>query len=1201
VAFKEIQPQLAGDTHSRQRFVREARVTGRLEHPGIVPVYGLGCRPNGQPFYAMRFIQGDSLKEAALAFHVGRVVPSERGATFRKLLRRFGDACNAVAFAHSKGVLHRDLKPANILLGPFGETLVVDWGLAKEVGDSADPTGANGATTAFVSDGGDRTGTGEAAGTPAYMSPEQAAGRWEEVGPSSDVYSLGATLYFLLTGKPAFGGDLLDVLRQVQAGQFPRPREVRPAVSKALEAVCVKAMALRPADRYSTALALAEDVERWLADEPVTAHREPWTKRAARWARRHRTIVSSLAVLVVTGVTALAVSAVQISKARDKAEFRFGQARAAVDDYLLQVEEDEALQTAPLQPYRQKLLQRALRYYQDFLSERADDPSLRGAYAQAHLREASIEHALGNRAAALAGYKRALPMYQQLASAHPESVVFAFELARGYHRMGRLFSSGIETRADALDAYRQALSVLEPLTRSHPEHTDSRRLLAKVYNSIGDWHKSENAVRAAEYCHVALAQRQIVAAALPDVAGVMRELSESYANCGVLETEARDLKSALGSYDKAIGVLGSAEAAPATAREVLGQKAHYLHDLGLVKRLLGSADGALDSLTAALSARERLVYTLQPETFANLARTYNDLADLQRSLGKKEEARKLLLHAHELRTQLITFNPGNTRHIFEVVESCHNLGQLVSDLGDGPGALKYYELGRAYVESLPDDQRRTGDFANLDAWNHYAVGLLHRKQKKPAEALRAFQAAREIREELVRQQPASTQYVSDLANTQMMIGNTLTEANSNQEALTYTTRAVSLMRQLYEKSKDDLTRAGDYGVALHNLGTLQARLGLYKEAAGTLDQAVALQRAAVQKAPRVGRYSLALGAHYKKLGEVKRRLGDADGASAAAQERGRLKPDDPAQLFDVACDLAQCVPLAGAGLAAGDPQILTEQARYADLAMASLSRAVEKGFRSAEQLKLPALDPLRSRADFQKIQRQPAEALGIMTGAIVEYDGVVGDFQGDATMGFWGWPLGGERQAEQACRAALNIRKRFAHMAQAGNRRLAAFSCGLGVAYGPAIAGRIGTPDQYKLGVFGPVVNLAARLESLTKRLGVPILIDRATSDAIPESVEFVRRRRVCTMRPAGMTRAVEIHELLPPVVEPGALSEGHRLSYEAALEAFRAGCWADAQNRLKYLLRIQDGPSVFLKAQMDRFPDGPQSGWDGVICCDTK
>jgi tRNA A-37 threonylcarbamoyl transferase component Bud32 len=137
VAIKEIKERYADDPASRNRFVLEAEITGRLEHPGIVPVYDLGHHADGRPFYAMRFVRGQTLKDAILAFHAADVPgrePGERTLAFRQLLRRFVDACNAVAYAHSRGVIHRDLKPANILLGPYGETLVVDWGLAKPVG-----------------------------------------------------------------------------------------------------------------------------------------------------------------------------------------------------------------------------------------------------------------------------------------------------------------------------------------------------------------------------------------------------------------------------------------------------------------------------------------------------------------------------------------------------------------------------------------------------------------------------------------------------------------------------------------------------------------------------------------------------------------------------------------------------------------------------------------------------------------------------------------------------------------------------------------------------------------------------------------------------------------------------------------------------------------------------------------------------------
>ena len=183
VALKRIKLAHSGDQDKRARFVVEAEITGRLEHPGIVPVYGLGTYHDGRPFYAMRFIRGDNLKDGhrAVSPGGGRPRPRRRTLALQKLLRRFLDVCNAIDYAHSRGVLHRDLKPGNIMLGKFGETLVVDWGLAKTVG-RPEPVPAQGTLddhTLVPQSGSDVRGTefGARLGTPAYMSPEQAAGQ----------------------------------------------------------------------------------------------------------------------------------------------------------------------------------------------------------------------------------------------------------------------------------------------------------------------------------------------------------------------------------------------------------------------------------------------------------------------------------------------------------------------------------------------------------------------------------------------------------------------------------------------------------------------------------------------------------------------------------------------------------------------------------------------------------------------------------------------------------------------------------------------------------------------------------------------------------------------------------------------------------------------------------------------------------------
>jgi tetratricopeptide (TPR) repeat protein/tRNA A-37 threonylcarbamoyl transferase component Bud32 len=320
VALKQLRDKHADDPQSRARFLREAEITGALEHPGIVPVYGLGRYTDGRPYYAMRFIRGESLKQAIQRFH--RDLPEGRGTGRRtlalhQLLRRFVDVCNAVAFAHSRGVLHRDLKPENVMLGPFGETLVVDWGLAK-FGAPSEPAGAGPGEPDGPIPGAHPVATraGSCVGTPAYMSPEQAASDLDQMGPASDVYSLGATLYSILTGRAPVDGPSVDaILERARRGDFPAPGQVRPGTDPALEAVCLKAMALRPADRYDSARALADEIEHWLADEPVTSYREPWGWRLARWTRRHRAWVQSGAAAALAIVLILVAAAASIRHA----------------------------------------------------------------------------------------------------------------------------------------------------------------------------------------------------------------------------------------------------------------------------------------------------------------------------------------------------------------------------------------------------------------------------------------------------------------------------------------------------------------------------------------------------------------------------------------------------------------------------------------------------------------------------------------------------------------------------------------------------------------------------------------------------------------------------------------------------------------------------------------------------------------------
>jgi serine/threonine protein kinase len=308
VALKEIRPDKITESQLRTRFVLEAEINGGLEHPGIVPVYSLGTYDDGRPFYAMRFVEGDSLKETIESYHKGHPRPDPSAVGFRRMLGRFIDVCEAIAFAHSKGVLHRDLKPHNVMLGRYGETLLIDWGLAKATGRN-EPDGTSAAAEAALvpPSGSGHAPTVGVLGSPPYMSPEQAAGAVDSLGPATDVYGLGAILFALLTGAPPVAGETTEeILERAIRGEIPPPRSLNPRIPRALEAVCLKALSLRPQDRYTNALALAEDVEHWLADEPVTAWPEPLWDRARRWMRRHRTLVTSTAAVLVFGIAGLA-------------------------------------------------------------------------------------------------------------------------------------------------------------------------------------------------------------------------------------------------------------------------------------------------------------------------------------------------------------------------------------------------------------------------------------------------------------------------------------------------------------------------------------------------------------------------------------------------------------------------------------------------------------------------------------------------------------------------------------------------------------------------------------------------------------------------------------------------------------------------------------------------------------------------------
>jgi len=241
-------------------------------------------------------------------------------------------------------------------------------------------------------------------------------------------------------------------------------------------------------------------------------------------------------------------------------------------------------------------------------------------------------------------------------------------------------------------------------------------------------------------------------------------------------------------------------------------------------------------------------------------------------------------------------------------------------------------------------------------------------------------------------------------------------------------------------------------------------------------------------------------------------------------------------------------------------------------------------------------------SDLLGLLERVSRALGVMTHEILEQGGVVGDFQGDAAMGFWGWPLAEPAATQKAALAALGIRAQFEAAAREPNHPLADFRVGIGIATGRAVAGKIGTADHVKVTVFGPVVNLAARLESMTKYLGAPVLLDPRSADVLRQTLPpgLGRTRRVATVRPYGLVSAVAVTELLPPAHQNLEATDDDVRQYEAALDAFLTGRWNDSRELLNSIAAA-DSAKDFLATYIDEHDGTPPAGWDGVVTFESK
>jgi eukaryotic-like serine/threonine-protein kinase len=781
VALKQILDHNADDTTSRQRFLLEAEITGGLGHPGIVPVYGLGTYGDGRPYYAMRFIKGDSLKEAIDHFHADEALetePGRRSLELRKLLLRFLDVCNAIGYAHSRGVLHRDIKPGNIIVGKHGETLLVDWGLAKPLG-RVEPGSESGERTLVPSSasGSAETLPGSALGTPAYMCPEQARGELERLGPRSDVYSLGATFYCVLTGKPPFEGDDVGaILRGAQEGQFPRPRHLDPSLDQALEAVCLKAMATKPEDRYATPKALADDLERWMADEPVGAWREPFTRRARRWMRRKRTAVTAVAVALFAALAGLgAVAGVQakangelktlnsrlnrsnIELAAEKARVqeRFDLAMKAIQTFHTGVSEDFLLKEEQFKSLRDRLLNSAGDFYGKLgaLLKNATDRPSRQALSRANFELAELTGKVGRKEDALAAHRQVLATREALAAEPGANPEMKIEVGRSLTEVASLLEAKGRTD-EALATYRSSESLLSDLTGAAPP---ARAALAGCRSRMGGLLSAtgKNAEALAVY-RLARSEQEALAGAPGAASEAQYDLVATIKRIGILLYQTGKPAEAEAEFNNALMAYRELADDHLDITEYRFELAYLHGNLGQVLQQTGRLSAAEVEYNKAMAISRELAdaYPSVTSFRRHVAVSHEQLGWLQGQTGETSQREAEYRTAMAIWQKLADDNPTVIEFRIGLARMHNNLGMVLSQTGRLAEAEAECRQALAIKQKLADENPAVTDFRITLARSRINLGVMLKGAGKPSEAQAEFRQALTMEQKLADDNPA---------------------------------------------------------------------------------------------------------------------------------------------------------------------------------------------------------------------------------------------------------------------------------------------------------------------------------------------------------------------------------------------------------------------------------------------------------------
>jgi serine/threonine protein kinase len=711
VALKIIKRGLDTD-ELVQRFRLERQVLAGLAHPHIARLLDGGTTYDGLPFFVMEYIDGSP---------IDRYCDSHR-LTARKRAQLVRDICGAVDHAHRQGIIHRDLKPGNVLVGPDGCPKVTDFGLAKRfLSEPEALPGESGASATGVAPAA-HTQSGAILGTPSYMAPEQAGSQSQAIGPATDVYALGAILYELLTGRPPFKADTpLDTVLQVLQDDPVSPTRLQPTLPRDLETITLKCLQKDPARRYATAAALADDLDRFLRDEPIRARPVSRVERVYRWCRRNPKVAglaAALVVVLITGFTvitalwleaerrgqALAQETEESRRQRERAEKNFDRVFRTIEDALAQVRSKE-LQKPQMRALRKQLLAAPLLQCRGIIDELGDKPWAARRLALAYLKLAQINYQTGDRDEARAAATQGVDLAERLLRQDPQSIP-AQELAASAHEQ---LGVAAADRAEAERAVSRSRHLLEQLLHDHPARAAGYRShLAYTYHNVGDGEGA--AGRLAEALHWmarARAIREEQVAAAKTWGDVHSHLAQLCVQMAVIQRQLNQYAAARVSARRAIELYaGLADRLPDEARHEIALSEAYLELSNLQDQTERPAD-AVTTLQKACARLEQLVARPWPEgtdlipAQMALARAYNNLGvQLGVTYFQPTLARQTWQKAHDLQDKLIVVRPGDRELRYLLGVACYNLAERTKLSAKPDDLLALYQQACRHLERV---------------------------------------------------------------------------------------------------------------------------------------------------------------------------------------------------------------------------------------------------------------------------------------------------------------------------------------------------------------------------------------------------------------------------------------------------------------------------------------------------------------------